>query len=92
MMYKSKSVRRIFANLTFLSFGVLASCPSEPTANQEPASMPNAGVQPGSTEQGSVIDEVEVMGADEAHQAAQNEINDDNVMDVLEDLEKEGEQ
>jgi len=67
---------------------VLTACPSEPQT-EEAQSLAPAPIEGTANQQSSVIDEVEVMGVDEAVQQAEEEINESNVLDALEDLEKE---
>jgi hypothetical protein len=70
--------------LPLFAAGLLSSCPSEPTSSA------NDPLSPGETvTSSSVLDEVEVMGADEAHEQAEQEITEENVLDALGDLEKE---
>ncbi len=69
---------------------VLAACGSEPTTMDDSISPAPAGTGVNSTtEAPTVIDEVDVMGADEAAAEAEAAIDESNVLDALEELEQE---
>lgn len=64
---------------------LLAGCPSETTEHSETPVLP-ADTTP---EEPTVIDEVDILGADEVAAEAEAEIDEDNVLDELEALESE---
>lgn len=67
---------------------ILTACPSEPEAEPDQALAPTPTEGTVGTQE-SVLDEVEVMGVEEAAQKAEQEIDESNVLDALDDLEKE---
>ena len=71
------------------SLSLLLSCPAEPIAESSDSLQPLAGDQEGATTAPSVLDDGQVIGVDEAAQKAEQEINEENVMDALNDLERE---
>lgn len=69
---------------------LLAACGSEPTTMDDSISpAPARTGATGATEAPTVLDEVEVMGADEAAAEAEAAIDESNVLDALEELEQE---
>ena len=69
--------------LALLAAPLLAGCPSESTEHSEtPVTPANSAPQ-----EPTVIDEVEILGADEVAAEAEAEIDEDNVLEELEALE-----
>lgn len=69
-----------------LGAALLAACPSEPTNSDDKPLSPAVSTTEATS---SVLDEVEVMGADEAFDQAEQDITEENVLDALGELEKE---
>lgn len=82
------------ASIAVLALFTLTACPSEPATESDASPTPEVeAVTPsggdGAANTPSVLDDVEVMGADEAAELAEQEIDESNVLDALDDLEKE---
>lgn len=79
-------VRTLATGSVIGALTLLAGCPSEPSNNMDDGISPGAvSVEEGET----VLDEVEVMSPEEAMNEATEAIDEDNVLDALEELEKE---
>ena len=93
MLIKRAAPRLLCATGVLVFLGSLASCPSEPYIEADQAVEPSVRSgeveAAGSEAESSILDEVDVMGSDEAREAAERDIDDSNVLEALEQLEKE---
>jgi hypothetical protein len=82
-------VRALTLGCLFGALAVLSGCPGERSADVEEAIAPRGVRAEFPTPGDSVVDQVEVMSPDEAMQEAIQEIDESNVLEALEALEKE---
>ncbi|MFT7487062.1 MAG: hypothetical protein ACI9F9_002921 [Candidatus Paceibacteria bacterium] len=80
-------------NLPTLLLGaaLLAGCPSDPSPGQQSpeALVPGSATATPASATGSILDEVNVMSPEEALDEATQSINEENVLDELNALERE---